>query len=355
VVAPLYNEVDNLEMLYARLRPVLDTLADGRWELILVDDGSVDASWRVVTALHERDPRVRGLRFSRNFGHHNAITAGLDYSRGARVITMDSDLQDQPEELPKLAAKMNEGYELVYAERMERQHSLPKRLASRGFMRLMQGLADLPYPITGAMYRMMSRRFVDELCRLRERHRLFTGLTAWVGFEQASVPVQHATRHAGQTKYHLGKMLHLAADTVTAFSAKPLYYIIYLGAAVSLLAALFALSVIVRYCVTGYSTQGWASLMTAVTFFSGMILFSLGTIGQYVARIFEESKGRPMYIVAETAEEQPVLQGDACDASGTPGRHRQHGNGLATGQQVLSRPEVPRRLLAGGRRAYGRQ
>jgi dolichol-phosphate mannosyltransferase len=320
VVAPLYNEVENLEVLYARLRPVLDTLVNGRWELILVDDGSVDASWRVVTALHERDPRVQGLRFSRNFGQHTAVAAGLDHSRGARVVTMDSDLQDLPEELPKLAAKMDEGYDLVYAERMERQHSLPKRLASRGFMRLMQGLADLPHPITGAMYRMMSRRFVDELCRLRERHRLFTGLTAWLGFAQASVPVPHGARHAGRTKYDLRKMLHLAADTVTAFSAKPLYCIIYLGAAVSLLAALFAVSVVVRYCVTGESTQGWASLMTAIIFFSGLILCSLGVIGQYVARILEESKERPMYIVAETAE-------------------------------VLSRPEVPRRLLAGRRRA----
>jgi dolichol-phosphate mannosyltransferase len=306
VVAPLFNEADNLEVLYARLKPVLDELADGKWELILVDDGSVDDSWRVVTELHERDPRVQGLRFSRNFGHHNAIAAGLDFSRGQRVVTMDSDLQDQPEEIPKLAAKMDEGYELVYAERMERQHSLPKRLASQMFMRMMQSLADVPYPITGAVYRLMSRRFVDELCRLRERHRLFTGLTAWVGFKQASVPVTHGARHAGETKYSLGKMLRLAADTVTAFSAKPLYYVIYLGGAVSALAVLFAVYVIVRYYVTGYSTEGWASIMTAITFFSGLILFTLGAIGQYVARIFEQSKERPIYIVAETAADVGV-------------------------------------------------
>lgn len=299
VVAPMYNEAGNLEALYARLVPVLDALADREWELILVDDGSSDASWEVARQLHERDARVRGLRFSRNFGHHQALTAGLDYSRGARVVTMDSDLQDQPEEIPKLAAKMDEGYELVYAERMARRHSALKRMTSALFMYAMRHLADVPHPITGAVFRIMSRRFVDELCRLRERHRLFTGLTAWIGFKQTSVPVTHGERFAGETKYGLGNMLKLATDTVTAFSAKPLYFVIYVGAFVSTAALLFGVSVIVRYYVTGFSTQGWASLMTAVSFFSGLILLTLGAIGQYIARIFEQTKDRPIYIVEE--------------------------------------------------------
>lgn len=299
MVAPLFNEAGNLQALYDRLVPVLDELAGRRWELILVDDGSSDASWEIASALHERDPRVRGLRFSRNFGHHHALAAGLDYARGERVVTMDSDLQDQPEEIPKLAARMDEGFDLVYAERIQRRHSWGKRVTSEIFMRAMRYLADVPYPITGAVFRIMSRRFVTELCRLRERHRLFTGLTAWIGFKQTSVPVVHGTRFAGETKYGLGNMLKLAADTVTAFSAKPLYFVLYLGGVVSLASLLFGVSVIVRYYVTGFSTQGWASLMTAVSFFSGLILFTLGAIGQYIARIFEQTKDRPIYIIDE--------------------------------------------------------
>ena len=146
---------------------------------------------------------------------------------------MDSDLQDQPEEIPKLVAKLDEGFDLVYAERISRRHSLVKRITSAAFMRLMRYLADVPHPITGAVFRIMTRRFVNELCGLRERHRLFTGLTAWIGFRQTSVAVIHGDRHAGTTKYGLGKMLGLAADTVTAFSAKPLYFVLYLGGAVS--------------------------------------------------------------------------------------------------------------------------
>jgi len=313
VVAPLFNEAGNLQALYDRLAPVLDRLADGRWEIILVDDGSSDDSWPLTQALHARDRRVRGLRFSRNFGHHHALAAGLDYARGDRVVTMDSDLQDQPEEIPKLAAKMDEGYDLVYAERISRRHSFAKRVTSAAFMRLMRYLADVPHPITGAVFRIMSRRFVNELCQLRERHRLFTGLTAWIGFRQTSVPVVHGVRHAGETKYGFGKMMRLAADTVTAFSAKPLYFVLYLGGAVSASALLFGLSVIVRYYAWGFSTEGWASLMTAVTFFSGLILFTLGAIGQYIARIFEQMKDRPIYIIDEElgdtgSERAPVVR-----------------------------------------------
>lgn len=326
VVAPLYNEAANLETLYARLAPVLDQLARGQWELILVDDGSADESWALVRALHARDSRVTGLKFSRNFGHHVALTAGLDAARGARVITMDSDLQDQPEEIPKLAARMDEGYDLVYAERIQRRHAWHKQLMSRLFMRFIKATSDVPNPITGAVFRMMSRRFVDELCRLRERHRLFTGLTAWVGFKQTSVEVVHGARHAGETKYTLGKMIRLAVDTFTGFSAKPLYFVMYAGGAISLLATLFGINVIVRHFVTGYAIAGWASLMTAITFFSGTILFTLGTIGQYIARIFEQTKARPLYVLEEVL--RPTLidisrraDGDE-PAAALDGRHR---------------------------------
>lgn len=297
VVAPVYNEEENIQVLYDRLRPVLTQMAGESWEIVLVDDGSHDGSWREIERLNALDARVIGLRFSRNFGHHMALTAGLDATHGARVVTMDSDLQDQPEELPKLANKMDEGFDLVYATRVSRQHSAGKQWTSRLFLYLLNKLSDVPHEITGAVFRMMSRRFVDQLCRLRERHRLFTGLTAWLGFKQSTVEVIHGERYAGETKYTLGKMLKLALDSITSFSAKPLYYVMYLGMAISAIAVLFAFYTVIRYFVIGYATLGYASVMTAVTLLGGLILMVLGMIGQYVGRIFEEQKGRPIYIL----------------------------------------------------------
>jgi len=300
VVAAVYNEAENLPTLCARLRTVLTGLAADSWEIVLVDDGSNDQSWAEIGRLHHEDPHVQGLKFSRNFGHHVALAAGIEGARGARIVTMDSDLQDRPEEIPALVAKMGEGYDVVFAVRGERQHSAAKRLTSHSFFWLLNRLSDVPYPITGSVFRIMSRRFVDELSRLREHHRFFTGLTAWLGFAQTSVEVTHGRRHAGETKYTIGRMLRLALDSITSFSAKPLFYVVYLGGAISLTALLFALYIVIRYFVTGYTTQGWASLMTAVTFLNGLTLMVLGIMGQYVGRVFEEVKNRPLYIVEST-------------------------------------------------------
>lgn len=297
IVAPVYNESDGLQALYDRLKPVLTQLAGHDWEIVLVDDGSRDASWQIISALHSADFRVVGLRFSRNFGHHMALTAGMDAARGERIVTMDSDLQDRPEEIPKLAAKMDEGYDLVYATRMNRQHSQQKQLASRTFMWLLNAMADTTYPITGAVFRLMNRRFLNELNQLRERHRLFTGLTAWLGFRQATVEVEHAERYAGATNYTPAKMLKLSIDSITSFSAKPLYYVVYVGLFTSMLAALFTIYTVIRYFMVGFATLGYASIMSAVTFLGGLILVVLGIMGQYIGRIFEEQKNRPIYII----------------------------------------------------------
>lgn len=299
VVAPVFDESPNLAELCRRLSVVLTALAGADWEIVLVDDGSRDGSWAEMERLHRADARIVGLRFSRNFGHHIALMAGLDVCRGERVVTMDSDLQDQPEEIAKLAAKMDEGYDLVFAERMHRQHGKTKRAGSRGFLWLLNWAADVPYPITGAVFRIMNRRFVLALRQLRERHRLFTGLTSWLGFKQTSVEVEHGSRYAGEPKYGPRRMLRLAADSVTAFSAKPLYYAVYLGIAASLFAVLFVAYVVIRHFVTGFTMVGWASIMTCILFFGGANLVVLGVIGQYVGRIFEEQKGRPVYIVQE--------------------------------------------------------
>ena len=300
VVAPLYNESGNLSVLVDRLRPVLTKLAGESWEIVFVDDGSQDDSWQVVERLHQQDARVKGLRFSRNFGHHIALTAGLDASRGDRVVTMDSDLQDQPEDLPKLVAKMDEGYDLVYAERIHRKHSAGKTLSSRFFLWMLNRGTSVPYPITGAVFRIMSRPFVDQLCRLRERHRLFTGLTSWLGFRQASASVEHGRRHAGRTKYDLGRMLRLAADSTLSFSAKPLQILIWLAGGACLFSLIFAAYLVARLAVTGSVLSGWLATMAVVTFFGSAILLGLAIIGQYLGRIFEQQKGRPLYVLRET-------------------------------------------------------
>lgn len=297
IVAPVYGERDNLQPLYDRLKRVMDGLAMGQWELILVDDGSRDDSWPEIMRLHAFDSQVKGIKFSRNFGQHIALTAGLDAARGRRVVTMDSDLQDKPEEIPKLAKKMDEGYDLVYASRLDRKHSLGKRLTSGIFLGLLNAVSDVAYPITGAVFRMMDRPFVDHFCKLRERHRLFTGLTAWMGFRQAGVEVVHEERHSGETKYSLSKMLRLSADSIAAFSSKPLYLAIYIGGGMSALSIALSAWVVVRHYTVGFAVVGWASLMAAVCLLGGLNLTVLGIIGQYLGRMYEEQKGRPLYIV----------------------------------------------------------
>jgi polyisoprenyl-phosphate glycosyltransferase len=299
VVAPLFNESGNLQALVDRLRPVLGSLAGESWEIIFVDDGSKDDSWQVVQRLHQQDARVKGLRFSRNFGHHIALAAGLDVCRGQRVVTMDSDLQDQPEDLPKMVAKMDEGFDLVYAERVHRKHSAGKTLSSRLFLWLLNRGSRVPYPITGAVYRIMTRPFVAELCRLREHHRLFTGLTSWLGFRQAAAPVEHGQRHSGRTKYDLGRMLRLAADSVMSFSAKPLQLLTWLGGAASVLSLILVITLLVRLARSGSDVNGWWATMAVVALFGSATLLALGIIGQYLARIFEEQKARPLYVLRE--------------------------------------------------------
>lgn len=322
-MAPVYNEHENLDVLCERLTKTLTSLAGDSWEIVLVDDGSKDTSWEIIERLHAADPRVVGLRFSRNFGHHIALAAGIDAARGNRVVTMDSDLQDQPEEIPTLAAKMDEGYDLVYATRMGRQHGFAKKLSSSGFLWFLNRLSDVPEPITGAVFRLMNRPFVDELTRLRERHRLFTGMTAWLGFRQTTVPVEHAPRYAGKTKYDFRKMVKLSVDSVTAFSAKPLFLMMYLGMIISLTAVALGTYIVLRRVFGNFSIVGWASIMAAVSFFSGIILMALGIVGQYVGRIYEEQKGRPMYVlqtrldtaVVDTAGLAPIVASDTLSQS----------------------------------------
>ncbi|MEW5877061.1 MAG: glycosyltransferase family 2 protein [Acidobacteriota bacterium] len=300
VVVPVFNEEENLPELYRRLTAVLGTAASS-WEILFVDDGSRDRSWEIIRGLAENDPRVRGLRFSRNFGHQMAFAAGLDHARGQAVVIMDADLQDPPELIPQLLAKHREGYEVVYAVRTARHgETFFKRLTAKLFYRLLARITSVHIPLDTGDFRLMGRRAVEAFRRLPERHRFTRGLVAWLGFPQTGVPYERAPRHAGTTKYPLRKMLRLALDAITSFSHVPLQLATWLGFIVSGF-AFFYILVVIALKFAGISWPGYTSIMAAILFLGGVQLVMVGLLGEYVGRIYDEVKHRPLYLVAEEA------------------------------------------------------
>lgn len=300
VVIPVFNEEENLPELYRRLTSVLGG-AVSSWEILFVDDGSRDRSWEIIRGLVEADPHVRGLRFSRNFGHQMAFAAGLDHARGHAVVIMDADLQDPPELIPELLAKHREGFEVVYAVRTARHgETFFKRLTARLFYRLLARITSVAIPLDTGDFRLMGRRAVEAFRRLPERHRFTRGLVAWLGFPQTGVPYERAPRHAGTTKYPLRKMLRFAADAITSFSHVPLQLATWLGFLVSGF-AFFYILVVIALKFAGISWPGYTSLMAAILFLGGVQLVMVGLLGEYVGRIYDEVKRRPLYLVAEEA------------------------------------------------------
>ncbi len=303
VVLPVFNEEGNLRELCARLVAVLEGTLGVTFELIFVDDGSSDGSFDILAALHAEDDRVRVLRFARNFGHHIAITAGLDAARGELVAFMDSDLQDQPEALPILFEKLEEGYDLVRAIRKEKKHSLFKRLTSATFQALMNRLVS-GFQIDTAIFRIARRPLIDAVKACRERDRFVAGLFSWVGFRQTSVEVPHGARFSGETKYTLRKMVRLALNSITAFSRAPLRLANAVGLMVSVLSFVGGLGVI--YLKLRYDTAvvGWPSTIVLITFLGGVQLLCLGIIGEYVGRIYHEVQRRPLYVLADDLDHE---------------------------------------------------
>lgn len=301
VVTPVFNEEECVPELYRRLAEVLETITPD-FEIVMVDDGSRDRSWERVCELQARDPRVRGLRFSRNFGHHYAITCGLDHSQGDWVVVMDSDLQDPPEAIPALYAKALEGFDIVLAHRKNKQFGFFKRLASSLFYRVLSYLSDAPYSDQVGVYRILSRRAVAALCSLRESARFFLGLVNWIGFPQSSIEVAHGRRYAGETKYSLYKQIALASDAIRSFSEKPLTLTVYLGLLFAGCGALYAVSIVVRALLGEIVVMGYASLMAAMLIIGGVIIVTIGLVGLYVGKIFQQVKGRPLYIVGDRAD-----------------------------------------------------
>lgn len=296
VILPIYNEESGIAELYKRLTAVFESMGKS-YEFVFVDDGSRDRSFALLAELYENDPHVRALQFSRNFGHHIAMTAGMDAVRGEVVVMMDSDLQDLPEEIPLMFAKLEEGYDVVFGIRMNKQHGLIKRINSAMFLWVMQRVVRGFEPNSG-IFRMVRRRTIDAVKQCRETNRLIVGLLSWAGFKQVGIPVQHGKRFAGETKYTLSKQIRLAVTSILAFSDFPLRMVVYFGLIVSASSFLFATLVIARRVFFGYGEVGWPSLMTAILFLGGIQLLSLGVIGQYVGQVFTEAQGRPMYLLA---------------------------------------------------------
>lgn len=304
VVVPVFNEQGNLDELYNRLTKVLGGVLSLNYEIVFVDDRSKDQSWSVIRRLAQEDRRVTGLRFSRNFGHHLALTAGLDYSAGQAVVIMDADLQDQPEEIEKLYAKYQTGYDVVYAIREERQFGFFKNVSSRVFLWLLNKLVDVDPPINTHIFRIMSRRVVDSLKSFRERERFITGLVSFVGFRQIGVPVEHGKRFSGKTKYTLHKMIRLAVVSITAFSYRPLRLASIFGFFFSFTGFMLIMILVYRRFAIGLGVEGWTSLAVIVIFMSGVQLLLLGLQGEYIGRIYGEIKGRPIYIMDENTGER---------------------------------------------------
>jgi len=300
MVVPFLNEQENIPVLYDRVAKVMEGQAED-WELLFVDDGSTDGSAKWVAEKSRTDTRVKLLRLSRNFGHQIAITAGLDYVEADAAVVLDADLQDPPETIPALIDKWHEGGEVVYAVRAERQgETWLKKFLAASFYKVFRWLAKVDVPMNAGDFRLVDRKVIDAMKQVRELHRFMRGLTSWVGFTQTAVYYTREARHAGKTKYPVWKSAHLALDAVTSFSGTPLRWIMGIGMLVSLLGVLLAFRLIgMKLFGIGEAVPGWTSQVTFLLLLSGVQLVCLGMLGQYVSRVFEEAKKRPLYFLKE--------------------------------------------------------
>jgi len=299
VVVPVFNEEECLPELGCRLQAILDIL-DGSSEVILVDDGSRDGSHHAMMQLAASDPRFKVIRLSRNFGHQFAVTAGTDFARGDAVIVMDADLQDPPELIPKLIERWREGFEVVYAVREKREgESWLKTKTASLFYWILRKTAPIDMPSAAGDFRLVDRKALDVFATMREQTRYVRGMIAWIGFRQTGVPYVRSARAAGRTKYTPAKMLRLAADALVSFSEVPLLAVLRLGLVVAVVSILYGAATVALKLFGVFLIPGWASLVAVVTFIGGIQLVVLGAIGVYLARVFQEVKDRPLYIIRD--------------------------------------------------------
>ncbi|MBW4520943.1 MAG: glycosyltransferase family 2 protein [Scytolyngbya sp. HA4215-MV1] len=296
VVVPVYKAEDCLQELSKRLRNSLEEISKD-FEIILVEDCGGDRSWELITELAQQDDRIKGIQFSRNFGQHYGITAGLDHCSGDWIIVMDCDLQDRPEEIPRFYALAQQGYDVILAHRGKRNDPPFKRLSSRLFYQVFNYLADTQYDAGIGNFRMISRKVAESFCQMREQLRFFGGLVDWMGFPTAIVEVQHDSRFSGKSTYTFFKQWKLASEIIIAYSDKPLRLSVKLGFLIAVLAFFYGIYIIFRAFAFGVPVVGWSSLIVSLYFLGGIIIFNLGIIGIYLSKSFNEVKKRPLYLV----------------------------------------------------------
>jgi glycosyltransferase involved in cell wall biosynthesis len=297
IVIPVFNEIDVIDACYERLTGVMRSLQGYDYELVFVDDGSRDRSYERLITFHAQDPHLKIVKFSRNFGHQIAVTAGVDEAVGDAIVIIDADLQDPPEVIPEMVRKWEEGYDVVYGVRQRRAgESRIKLLTAAAFYRLLRSFTNIEIPVDVGDFRLISARAAAQLRKLREKDRFVRGLVSWIGFQQIGIPYERDSRLAGETKYPYRKMFKFAIDGITSFSNLPLKVASWLGYMASFLAFVYLASVFVQRAM-GYTVEGWATIMVAMLFLGGVQLICIGIIGEYIGRIFNETKSRPMYVI----------------------------------------------------------
>jgi len=300
IVIPTYNEQENIFELYRRLNDALKKdFSNFDHEIIYVNDGSKDTTLQKLKKLSASDKNVKIINFSRNFGHHIAVTAGLDFASGDFIVTMDGDLQDQPEEIIKLYKKICEGYDVVAGERVNKKFGPLKRLTSYLFVEFIKYMTDKRILINNTIFRMMTKQVLDEVKKLREMHRYLVGIFGWVGFEHTTVNVEHGVRFAGTSKYNFRKRLKLALDAIISFSDRLLRLISYFGFFLVIISCLLICFIVYRKLAYGIPVAGWASLITTILFVGGTQILILGILAEYIGRTYMETKSRPLYVVKE--------------------------------------------------------
>jgi dolichol-phosphate mannosyltransferase len=321
LVVPVYNESEVIGTFYERASSALRAIPGCDYEIIFVDDGSRDDTYAQLTALTVLDPGVRVIKFSRNFGHQIAITAGLDHARGDCVAIIDADLQDPPEVITSMVDRWREGFDVVYGVRSEREGETAMKLFTASvYYRLLGRLTNVRIPQNVGDFRLMSRRALDQFKQLREKDRFVRGLVSWIGFNQTGVTYSRDKRYAGETKYPYRKMIKFAFDGITSFSTVPLKLATWTGYVAALLAVMYLLSVFIQKWVLGNTVEGWATIMVAMLFMGSVQLICLGILGEYLGRIFNEVKPRPMYVIEEIVSAERETSGVA------PGRSAQTGS-----------------------------
>ena len=299
VVVPCYNEEEGVHELHRRVSAVCQACIGDSYELVLVNDGSRDATWKIMSEISHADKHVVAINLSRNHGHQLALSAGLQMCRGERVFVLDADLQDPPELLPQMMTRMDDNCDVVFGQRIKREgETLFKKASAYAFYRLLDRMVDIDIPPDTGDFRLMSRRAVDILNSMPEHHRFIRGMVSWIGLRQEALPYERAARFAGETKYPLSKMIRFAIDAITGFSVRPLRIASYIGIFSGIATLLLLVYVLVHY-FTGYSVEGWTSLAVIVLLLGSAQLLVAGVMGEYLGRLYVESKGRPLFIIQE--------------------------------------------------------